>query len=222
MVESGKGIHGTVITANYQTQGKGQFGRTWDSRLNQNLLMTVIICPRFLPIDRQFDLNITASIAVARIISKYCEEVKIKWPNDIYIGKNKVAGILIQNFVQSMRIKHSVIGMGINIHQKEWDANIPNPTSISLNCIQAPGVEQLLDEICISMNDVYLRLKSEDKKLKSEYENLLYLKDEAGSFIIGEQIIKGRILGIDEEGKLLIHDHESVRACRHGEIKFII
>ena len=110
---------GSVIMADFQTAGKGQLAAIWESMPKENLLLSVYYRPHFLKIADQFMLSIAISLAICDFLKKYIENVTIKWPNDIYVGDQKIAGILIENSVQQDVIKNSIIGIGLNINQKD-------------------------------------------------------------------------------------------------------
>src|ERR1035437_6040925 len=95
-------FEGTVVITNHQEQGRGQRGTTWESEPNKNLTLSILLQPTFLRPDEQFELNKAISLGVAEFVAGLLSpfeggkgDVKIKWPNDIYIGNKKVAGILI-------------------------------------------------------------------------------------------------------------------------------
>lgn len=125
-----------VVTAAYQTAGRGQRGNGWESEPGRNLLFSMLYYPPadLLP-SRQFQISKAVAVAVAETVDRLLDgydhpEVCIKWPNDIYVGDRKIAGILIENALQSStRIAHSIIGMGLNVNQREFRSGAPNPVS---------------------------------------------------------------------------------------------
>ena len=114
---------GTAIVAAEQTQGRGYSGNQWKSEKGMNLLLSVVLYPVFLAPRQHFFLNQVASLAIAETLQAYLpvKDVKIKWPNDVFIGDKKAAGILIENSVKGNIIQHAVPGMGINVNQTEFD-----------------------------------------------------------------------------------------------------
>jgi len=94
---------GIVVAAEFQEQGRGQRGNAWESQEGQNLTFSVLLRPNFLPVAEQFYLSKAISLAVSDWLVAYVtnKPVKIKWPNDIYIGDSKVCGILIENSFSS-------------------------------------------------------------------------------------------------------------------------
>src|SRR5687768_14177982 len=109
-----KPIEGTIITAREQLSGRGQMGNSWNAEAGKNLTLSIILYPDFLDADKQFYLNIAVCLAV----KDFCEsvlgdEIKIKWPNDVYHRDKKLGGILIENTIKGSQIASAVVGIGI-------------------------------------------------------------------------------------------------------------
>lgn len=144
----------TVVTARFQTAGRGQRGNSWESEAGKNLLMSMLYIPRT-PVlaDRQFIISKASSLgvldALERLLAGYPHPpVTVKWPNDIYIGDRKAAGMLIENTVSADgHIVHSVIGVGLNVNQKIFRSSAPNPVSL----IEFTGVDLPVDEVAQRM-----------------------------------------------------------------------
>ncbi|HAY71465.1 MAG TPA: biotin--[acetyl-CoA-carboxylase] ligase, partial [Saprospirales bacterium] len=113
---------GTVISAGYQTSGKGQGSNKWQSEADKNILLSFILYPKFLKASKQFYLSIFVANAIVNWLDKIIPEqpVRIKWPNDIYVGHQKLGGILIQNTLKADAIEHAVIGIGLNVMQQQF------------------------------------------------------------------------------------------------------
>ena len=107
---------GTCIYTAYQSAGRGQIGRYWHSETGKNILISYILYPKDLKIADQFMLNIIASLAVRDVVDLFCLNVKIKWPNDIYVDDKKIAGILVQSVLRNNTIKATIIGIGLNVN----------------------------------------------------------------------------------------------------------
>ncbi|HPH88516.1 MAG TPA: biotin--[acetyl-CoA-carboxylase] ligase, partial [Chitinophagales bacterium] len=127
-------IDGTVILADEQFAGRGQSGNVWQSEAGKNLTFSIIYQTSFLLATEQFYLNMAVSLGIWSMVnSKLSIEknkeltihdsrftTKIKWPNDIYVNNQKIAGILIENTISGMHLKHSVIGVGLNVNQEQF------------------------------------------------------------------------------------------------------
>lgn len=121
---------GTVVVADFQTGGRGQMGNSWFSSKGENLLFSILIYPKeVLPIE-QFILSRIASLAVKNTLDQFVDNIRIKWPNDIYWKDQKIAGILIENDIVGKFITKSVIGIGINVNQQSFAKDLPNPVSL--------------------------------------------------------------------------------------------
>ena len=134
----------SVLSALEQTRGRGQRGNTWKSAPGENLMFSIVL--KFsdmssdggsvvlppLPARDQFILNEIASLSVVDFLSQHGISARIKWPNDIYAGTEKICGILIENSLRGSGVASSIIGIGLNINQRNFDVNLPNPTSMVL------------------------------------------------------------------------------------------
>ena len=118
---------GLVVTADFQTGGKGQRGKEWESNRNENLLLSVVVEPN-ISAENQFDINFLSSLAVMDCLNDFHIDSHIKWPNDILVNKFKIAGILIQNLISKNIITHTVIGIGLNINQVKFSNFFPKAT----------------------------------------------------------------------------------------------
>ena len=124
--------HGAVIATREQTAGRGQRGNSWEAEPGKNLTFSMLLRPRGLHAARQFELSMVVSLAIADAIDALLPQgvrTAVKWPNDIYIGMEKVCGILIENRLAGPFIEYSVAGIGININQRRFLSDAPNPTS---------------------------------------------------------------------------------------------
>ena len=129
----------SVLSALEQTDGRGQRGNTWTSNAGENLMFSIVLKSPVLMAEDHFALNEIAALSVADFLSTYGIKAEIKWPNDIYVGEKKICGILIENSFRGKTISSSIIGIGLNINQRNFNVNLPNPTSMvlclpDLNC----------------------------------------------------------------------------------------
>ena len=129
----------SVLSALEQTDGRGQRGNIWTSNAGENLMFSIVLKSPFLMAEDHFALNEIAALSVADFLSTYGIKAEIKWPNDIYVGEKKICGILIENSFRGKTISTSIIGIGLNINQRNFNVNLPNPTSMvlcrpDLNC----------------------------------------------------------------------------------------
>lgn len=130
--------HGSILTAQRQTEGRGQRGNRWHSPAGENLMFSLVLEPHHILVERQFHISEMAALAAAdavRTATGGAVECRVKWPNDLYVGDRKVGGILIEHTLHSEYLSRSVIGIGINVRQKKFDPSLPNPTSIALSLL---------------------------------------------------------------------------------------
>ena len=122
---------GSVIVAERQTASRGQRGNSWSSTEGLNLTFSLVLCPDFLPAEKQFYLSKVVALAVADTATHWGKRAQIKWPNDIYIDDYKTAGILIENDLSGNKLSRSIVGIGLNVNQTCFDNTLPNPTSLA-------------------------------------------------------------------------------------------
>lgn len=209
---------GTVITASFQTNGHGQFDRKWESNQGENLLLSLILYPQFIPTDQQFILSMVTVVSIIEYLRAKNIPAKVKWPNDIYVDNNKIAGILIKNSVVGSKINSSVIGIGLNINQKEFESNV-HSTSLSLETSSDFDVNTCLTDFCLIFEKIYNDQKSENKMtLYSTFEQLIYGLNEKITLQKNQSETNMIIKGIDGYGRLKLVDNQNqVSYLTHGE-----
>ena len=206
----------SVVSALEQTQGRGQRGNTWSSNTGENLTFSLILKSIGIQARNQFILTEFASLSIVEFLVRHGIEAHIKWPNDIYVGSGKICGILIENSIRGDHISESIIGIGLNINQRNFEEWIPNPTSMSL-CTKETTFDirlclEELTDIFRTNAELYIRNQqsTELNKLRDEYISRLWLKDEQAVFndIRESKEFKGIIRNISPVGHLLVEDIE--------------
>ncbi len=208
--------------AGSQTAGRGQGSNKWQSESLKNLTISILLNPCFMDLQRQFDLNIAVSLAINDVLSGYfAERASIKWPNDSYIDNLKIGGTLIENLVQGNKIKHAIIGIGLNINQVNFHPNLQNATSFKKILHADYDLETVKNEICSAIEARYLQLKAgKTAELRLAYISRLYLRDVWAEFIIDNTRQKARICSVSYEGCLLVETEKGMRQFRDKEIAF--
>lgn len=213
---------GTLIITDNQTAGKGQAGNTWDTNPNENITLSLVLKPHFLDANEQFWLNMVVALGIFDFVSsKINNLVKIKWSNDIFIADKKVGGILIQNILSGKNINYSIIGIGLNINQLNF--NIPAATSLLLASADANtyNVRVCVEELLSYLEKRYFQLKENKKALiKFEYLQNMYRYQEKAMFEDVEGTFEGEIIGVDEIGKLCIKKNNRLQYYHFKEVKF--
>lgn len=161
-------VEGTTVVADYQARGRGQRGNGWSSDKGENLLFSLLLHPKSVKANEQFILSRIASLAVKRVLDRFTDDIRIKWPNDIYWKEEKIAGMLIENDLLGRKITHSVVGIGINVNQQSFPTELPNPVSLW----QITGMEhdrtQLLEAF---LQEFFALYGGQQNKLREVYEN---------------------------------------------------
>lgn len=224
LLSKSKPAGGTVISSFHQTDGRGQVGSKWESEPGKNIALSVILYPEFLAARHQFRLNQAIALAVRDFVSHHLfAEVKIKWPNDIYVVGRKIAGILIQNTLQNITIRSSVAGIGINVNQTAFSPDLPNPTSFRLETGRDFELYDLIYSLCEFTEQRYLQLKSgKIVPLQQEYLRHLYRFETPSLFQRKNgEIFEGTITGIEETGRLKILIRDITEEFDLKEIRFL-
>jgi BirA family biotin operon repressor/biotin-[acetyl-CoA-carboxylase] ligase len=215
---------GTVIMAEEQFAGRGQMGNGWHSEPGVNLCFSVLFNPSFLNIKQQFELNKAVSLAVYDVLSPLLgDDLKIKWPNDILYGKQKLCGILIENMLQGNRWKHAVVGIGLNVNQQHFPAALPQAVSIRNILHRDCDLNTLLADLCKALEVRYLQLKSAKfASLHQDYLKALYQFEATSVFRLQGESREGKITGISPQGFLQIDFGAEQLEFGFKEIAFVI
>jgi len=222
LLKESKIVNGMVILADEQTEGRGQRGAKWQSTPGENLLMSFFIEHKQLEVNKQKHLTQAVSLAILETLTHFQVFAKIKWPNDIVVENKKIAGILIENQFQGKNIKSSIIGIGLNVLQKEFETI--NSTSISVESQESVDLKLVLNQLIYQLNQQFIHIAQKSLDLlEQKYIKSLWLKDEMSSYEEenGEKF-NGTIKGIDSDGKLLIYreDLTKIESYDLKEIKF--
>ena len=222
-------IDGTVIIADHQTAGRGQFGNIWKTSAGQNLTFSIIYLPKFLLAKDAFYLNMSISLGISNGLKQYFPalDVKIKWPNDIYIGDKKVAGILIENSISGNYLKSSIVGIGLNVLQTEFDPKLPNPTSLLLENKSQIELQDSLNIILVKIEQEYLVLRSGNfSAILASYNEILFRKGISADYMIPSintnNKFTGKIIGVARDGKLEIEFNDGNKKFYFKEIEYVI
>jgi BirA family biotin operon repressor/biotin-[acetyl-CoA-carboxylase] ligase len=205
IIIAGEVPEGTVIRAGFQSAGRGHGTNKWESQKRMNLLFSIILHPQVVTPSDQFYISMAVSLGIADFVARYCRGTKIKWPNDIYVNDDKIAGILIENSITGDTILNSVAGIGININQTAFDPLVPNPVSLKISSGQNFDLDKCFDELLAVIDLRYKELLYGNRdELKSRYLSLLYRANEWHDYISEAKRFSGRVTGISPAGKLII------------------
>jgi BirA family biotin operon repressor/biotin-[acetyl-CoA-carboxylase] ligase len=195
----------TVVSAENQLNGKGQMGSKWDSESGKNLIMSVLVKDFLLDNDSFFNLNIVFSLAVIQVLESYTiPELSIKWPNDIMSANKKIGGILIENSIKGDGTITSIIGLGLNVNQIQFN-NLPKASSLALISNAFFDKEELLFKIISKMEEMIIIYKVNESSMWEEYSNNLFKIGIPTAFSDENGInFMGIIMGVSSIGKLQV------------------
>lgn len=215
----------SVIAARCQSAGRGQRGNSWLARPGENLTFSLVL--KFqegqLKASSQMQLTALGTVVVRDYLRSKGIRAVIKWPNDIYAGDSKICGILIENGLSGEWITHSVIGIGINVNQRDFSPSIINPTSMAMLSGETYDIDAELEEICRRFSGMIPLLSSEE--LWEEYTTGLYRQGEVHDYTdcATLETIRGTIKGVRKDGRLIFTLTDG--KCRYfafKEISYII
>jgi BirA family transcriptional regulator, biotin operon repressor / biotin---[acetyl-CoA-carboxylase] ligase len=214
---------GTVVIADIQIKGKGQLQNSWESEKGKNLLISMVLYPRFIMVQNQFEISKVIALGVWEVVSLFVENVSIKWPNDIYVADKKIAGILIENAVMGSEYSYAVAGIGLNVNQQKFLSDAPNPVSL----FQLKGIEfdmeEILSLLILSINKWYGILKEKNfTAIDTAYLKVLYRFEVEAKYSDDKGIFTGTIVGVDPIGQLMIEKSTGeIRSYYFKEVAFL-
>ena len=213
----------TVISAHSQTKGRGQQENIWISEDGANIMASLVLFTHYLKVSQQFYLSQAVSLAIVDFLEFNNIQAEVKWPNDIYVGKHKIAGILIEHSVMGYNLMHSVIGIGLNLNQIFTGNELFKATSVSqllsVEFNRALSLNQLLSFIQQRIDDIKSHRFNE---LSDEYIEKLYRFNERAHYSAEFGEFYGRITHVKSTGELVIlSDDGSEHVFLFKEVKFI-
>ncbi|MDA8591727.1 biotin--[acetyl-CoA-carboxylase] ligase [Flavobacteriaceae bacterium] len=209
-----------VVTARYQTKGRGQRATTWQSEKDKNLIISVLKKEIDLNPQRQFLLNIVVSLALFKTLETIqIPKLSIKWPNDILSHDKKIAGILIELILKKNTIDKAIIGIGLNVNQTNFK-DLPSASSLQ----NITGIHYDLNELLHKLLEnfkYYFSIKN-TAELWTTYENLLFRKDKPSTFVgLSGDLFSGIIKGVSQRGKLMVKTENSIEEFDLKSIKLL-
>lgn len=203
--------NGTVIYTDEQTNGRGQLQREWQSAPYENLLFSLLLQPVTNTITNPFTLNKCIALALCLSLKDQFpnENVSIKWPNDLMINNKKIAGILIENTIQGIFLKNSIIGIGINVNQTDFE-EMNKIISMQLTTGNELQRDDFFKDILLHIEQYFMLLKSKKlERLKSEYLMNLYNYQKTAFYKKGDLLFEGKIIDVEQSGLLVMELFEN-------------
>jgi len=223
LLRKGKVREGTVVHTGYQTAGRGQGDNRWESESGKNLLFSIILYPDSLRAERQFSISKIISLGIKDFLSTVVRDVSIKWPNDIYVRNDKIAGMLIENAIIRDEIEHTIAGIGININQVIFTGGAPNPTSLKILTGKDHDTTLCLNDVLKAIDLRYKQLPFEKRSgITDEYVSSLYRYNQWIEFRDTRGVFEGRIIAVTDSGRIQIEDRKSrIYEYGHREVDFL-
>ncbi|MDQ2720328.1 MAG: biotin--[acetyl-CoA-carboxylase] ligase [Bacteroidota bacterium] len=208
LIRNGQSINENAVFALEQTNGKGRRGKDWKSRKSENIILSIMLQMQWLPVSYQFRLSVAAALGCYDLISKYIPSgTTIKWPNDIFINDSKAGGILIENVIKGTLWQWTVIGIGININQINFEEY--NFHAVSLK--QITGKDYDIMKLAEQLHESVLKRISELKsgnfpKMINEYNENLFGKNRLVKLKAQNVVFKTKIIAVSASGQLITQD----------------
>jgi BirA family biotin operon repressor/biotin-[acetyl-CoA-carboxylase] ligase len=204
----------SVLSALSQSEGRGQKGNKWSSVPGENLTFSIVLkfgeqtagkarlsvagkLQLVVAAREQFVLTEITSLSIVEFLSRHGIKAKIKWPNDIYVGDKKICGVLIENSLRGENLSSSIIGIGLNVNQRNFDVNLPNPTSMVLQTGFEEDIKGCLEEF-MDIFQGYLEYSLPN--LRERYLSYLWRHNTPARYI--DQTLQSQPLKTDSEGEL--------------------
>ena len=198
------------LYAGYQTAGRGQTGNGWESEAGKNLLCSILLPPT----KNLYFLNIAVGVALLRVIG---EDFTIKWPNDIYYGDKKLAGILLENAIVGSEVKYSIAGIGLNVNQTVFVSDAPNPVSLK----QITGKEYDIDELLERLMEEIDQVLNED--VWPYYKAHLYRREGFWPYEDANGRFEARIEDVLPTGEIVLRDKQGNQRKYHfKQVRYIL
>lgn len=216
-----------VVTAQSQTAGKGQRGNTWESEKGKNLLFSIVLYPSFIEAKEQFYLSMLIAICVSEALEQYTEDIRIKWPNDIYWKDYKIAGILIENELMGKNIAQCIIGVGLNINQEVFHSPAPNPVSLRQICGKETEPSLILQDLSNRLSRYYNELRIHPQAFKQSlsdaYLSRLYRHTGYHAYQDKDGTFMARFHHLLPDGHLCLEDKQgNIRTYAFKEVNYLL
>lgn len=215
----------TMVVARKQTSGRGQRGNKWESEPGKNITFSAIWKPEKFLARNQFFISEATALAIVDVLASRSVEAQVKWPNDIYVGNRKICGILIEHSLFGSNIRHSIIGVGLNVNQTLFRSDAPNPVSIWQLTGRPSDINTLLADIADVLGKA-LEALSEEVNMEELHRRFMQkLWRGAGERCRYRDVATGEsfhavIAGIEPLGHLLLDDGEKMRRYAFKEVEF--
>jgi BirA family transcriptional regulator, biotin operon repressor / biotin---[acetyl-CoA-carboxylase] ligase len=215
---------GTIVYTNYQLAGRGYSGNSWESEDDKNLLFSFLLRPSFIKPADQFYISMTISLGICDFLIRFIPDCNIKWPNDIYVKNDKIAGILIESSIIGEQIESTIAGIGLNINQDKFSDSLPNPVSLNMLTGTTYDRNGCLTQLGKDLDKRYKQLIAGNMgHIKQEYINRLYRLNKWSDYKDSTGLFTGRIVTVNDSGQIVIErKNAKIKEYSFKEIEFIL
>ena len=206
----------TIVSADYQSKGKGRNDRIWESNKGSNLMFSILIKdPKLIEISSL--LSLYSAVEVSKLLESYhINNVSIKWPNDVLVNDQKICGILLEGQLPN----YVVIGIGLNVNQKQFPSHLRRPaTSMANELNKDIDIEQLKETLFPNIVNNFNKLNKDD--YLSYFNNHNYLLNKRVKVDINNQTFIGEVVGTDKNFNLQILSHDILLHIDSGEVEIL-
>ena len=218
-------IRNWVVSADEQTAGKGMGSNGWESEVGKNLTFSLALDMGFLPAERQFLLSEAVAGGLIQALDTLlpAEKLHIKWPNDIYYENHKLAGILINSTIKANMMDISIIGIGLNINQMQFQDWPTHPISLKQITGKEYDLQPLLEQVAESIYNKVEVLKTTPTAIEQAYLKRLFHYRTWADYEVDGKVLRLFMTGIDPFGRLMLVDEAEKEYCFDvKEVKFVL
>lgn len=213
-----------LLTAGYQTAGRGQRGAGWEAEPDKNLLFSFRFCPGGIRAAAQFALSEALALAVADALAERADGFRVKWPNDVYWHDRKICGMLLEHDLRGGRIKTTYTGVGINVNQASFRSDAPNPVSLRQILGRDTDRREILESVLrLFMVNLETLEHGEAASLHLRYCRSLYRREGFHPFRDAGGEFEARIADVSPQGILtLCRADGTAHAYAFKEVAFVL
>ena len=218
-------IRNWVVSTDEQTAGKGMGSNGWESEVGKNLTFSLALDVSFLLAERQFLLSEAIALGLIHALDALLppEKLHIKWPNDIFFANQKLSGILINSTIKANKMDVSIIGIGLNVNQMQFQDWPTHPISLQQITGNDYDLQSLLEQVVESIIDKVEILRTEPNAIETAYLKRFYRYRTWADYEVDGRVLRLLMTGIDPFGRLLLIDEKNKTYCFDiKEIKFLI
>ena len=212
----------TVVTAEFQTAGRGQGSNTWESQKGKNLTFSILVHPVMVPLQRQFLLSMTGGIALKMALAKYTDGITLKWPNDVYWNDRKLSGTLIETTLSGGHITNCIFGIGLNVNQTLFRSDAPNPVSLCQILGRTLALKPLLIQLLDAFGQQLHVMNTDAEQLVDAYRKHLYRRTGFHAYRDCKGYFEAELVDVEPTGHLTLRDRKGgERRYAFKEVSYI-